>query len=279
MKFFNQLADLFLFSNLFIALCAAAMTIETYLLLHSAANWYYIGFVFASTLALYNFPALLPGNFSAERSGRHQWITENKKLLIALFVTSLAGTIVLVFFFSLKFVLWFTPVAAVSFAYFFPQAHLRRIEGLKAGVVALVWTCVTVIYPVMLDSDFSLSGLFTPVHELIMFLNFLFLFPLAVIFNVRDIEADRKAGVRTIPVIYGVEFTILICVIFLLAFSMLVFFSGWGIEIKLGLLLSAIIAATLLLFASESCPESYYSFWVDGMILLQAVMVFLSMRF
>lgn len=251
------------------------MAAEMYLLIHEEINWFYIGFVFASTLALYNFPVLLENTFFPELSSRHQWVHANKRLLIILFVLAAVVTGVLVFFLPLTFILWFAPVAVLAFLYFFPQTQLRGITGLKTFIVAFVWTSTTSIFPLLLISDFD-PDIFSEGDSQILFLqNFLFIFPLCLIFNVRDVSADRKANVRTLPVIYGVRITILACVMCLLAFSLLIIFSGFEIKTQIALLLSGILVTALILFASEKRPDHYYSLWVDGMILLQAFLVFL----
>jgi 4-hydroxybenzoate polyprenyltransferase len=90
---------------------------------------------------------------------------------------------------------------------------------------------------------------------------------------VKDIDADRKVGVKTFPIIYGVKWTVVICLISLILFSAVVIMSENVLGIKSALLLSAASAAVFLLFASEERSDYYYSFWIDGMILLQAGMV------
>jgi 4-hydroxybenzoate polyprenyltransferase len=260
------------------AICAAAFTAETYLLAHSGINGIYISFVFFSTLVLYGLPSFTETNFSSDHPERHKWISEHKKLL---FVFSAIGIIVcgmLSFFFQFRFILSFVPIVLIALAYFFPQTHLRGITGLKAGIVALVWTGVTAFYPLLLLSDMEMNNLYEEKNVTILLLNFLFIFPLCVIYNVRDIEADRKAGVRTLPVIYGVRVTIAFCIMSLLAFSGLTFFSSFWNEVKASLITSGIISAVLILFASEKRAEYFYSFWIDGMILLQALLLWVVLR-
>lgn len=83
-------------------------------------------------------------------------------------------------------------------------------------------------------------------------------------------EIDRKVGVKTIPVVYGVKATIVICFVSLILFSAVVTLAPALQEERAGLLLSVVPTAVLLLFASEKRSDYYYSLWIDGMILLQA---------
>ncbi len=248
------------------------MTASAFLILHAQVSWLYTSFVFFSTLALYNFPVLIPENFSAESSERHQWVRAHKKPLSALFLFSSSVSGILLFFFSPEFSLWFAPVALLALAYFFPQTQLRGIAGIKTLIVAFVWTCTTAVFPLLLKSGFDLHA-FSGSNVTILLQNFLFIFPLCLLFNVRDIEEDRRVGVRTLPVIYGVKFTVLICQFFLAFFAALVFFSPSLKEVRTGLLLSGLLSAILILFASEKRSDIYYTLWVDGMILLQAILL------
>jgi 4-hydroxybenzoate polyprenyltransferase len=194
-------------------------------------------------------------------------MVENRNALIILSAISLITLAITVFFFPLKFILWMTPNAVLAFAYFFPQTRLRSIMGLKAIVIAFVWTMVTYVYPFLLD-NFSLEKNWNGALE-----RFLFLIPICIIFNVRDVEADRIAGVRTIPVIYGIKPSIITSIVSLLFFSALVFFNrGFSAE-AIALTASAIITGILILKSSPHKDDYFYSFWVDGVIVLQFLLV------
>jgi len=274
--------DFLLYSNIFISICAAAITAETYFLVHSEINCLYISFVFFSTLFLYDFPSLYFAEeaFSANQSERHKWNIENRNILIVLSAISCVVLATTVFFLPLKFILWLLPNAVLAFAYFFPQTRLRSITGLKAAVVAIVWVMTTAFYPALLSSvsNAETGTVFTNSNIFLFTERFLFMLPLCVIFNVRDIEADRIAGVRTIPVIYGLRPTIIICLISLLLFSALVFFNRRFSAEAIALIISAIVSEILILKSSANKNDYFYSLWTDGMILLQALMVYLSVK-
>ncbi|MBI4930937.1 MAG: hypothetical protein HY841_09260 [Bacteroidetes bacterium] len=266
-------ADFLLYSNLFISFCAGAMTIETYFLIHSEINWLYILFVCASTFALYNFQRLF---YTAKASGdskseRHHWIFENKKPLMILSAIALVGIAIIIFSFPLNFILWFLLFGLISLSYFLPFTNLRRIPLVKAALVALVWTCITYYFPVLFLSP-SGGGAGGGLSR------FFFLLSLAIAFNIRDIEIDRKSAVKTLPVIYGEMPAKLLCVIFLLIFSALVFLSDYVLKIQIALLFSSLVTVILIFNASESRSEYFYSLWMDGMILLQLLLVLIAVN-
>ena len=264
MKPLRSVLDFFLYSNLFISLCAAAMTTETYLVLDSEINWLYVSFVLVSSVALYNFPVLF---FSSNdvHSERSRWVNDNKKVVPVISFPAFATGGILIFFFPFRFILLFLSAGAISLAYFFPATNLRAIPVLKAVVVALVWTCVTYYFPLYLLDAGAVwrTGL----------LYFFFLLPLAIAFNIRDVTVDRKAGIRTLPVLLGIQMAKMICLIFLLVFAGLVFFLSLEMKQRAALLVSALVMALLILRSSESRSEYYYSLWLDGMILLQFILV------
>jgi len=269
MKWQKIFLDFFLYSNLFISLCASALTVETYLLLYSEINWLYAGFIFSSSIVLYNSPCLFLAG-EEKHSERHRWIFANKKIIWLISLPALIATGVFIFFVPLKLILWFAPVAVLSFAYFLPIPNLRAIPIVKAVVVALVWTCITYCFPMMFSPLSSGRGAGGEAR-------FFFLLALAIAFNIRDIEVDRKAGIKTFPVLFGIHKTKIACVFFLMICCVLTIYTSYKEEIKSGLLLSVVAAAVLILFASEKRSEYFYSLWMDGMILLQLLLVFTSM--
>jgi len=259
--------DILLYSNIFISLCASAITIETYLLIHSEINWLYAGFIFSSSIVLYNYPGLFLSG-SEQHSARQRWILANRKLIWLISIPALIATGVLIFFFPLKLILWFAPVAVLSFAYFLPVTNLRAIPIVKAVVVALVWTCITYYFPLLLSSN-SLPDWVGWGGAL----RFFFFLSLAIAFNIRDVKVDRHSGIKTFPVIFGIQKTKIVCVFFLIICSVLAICTSHEEEIKFGLLLSATSTTILILFASEKRSEYFYALWMDGMILLQAIIL------
>ncbi len=269
--------ELLLYSNIFISACAGAFTVETYLLLHEPVDWLYVSFIAASTLAFYDLPSLFFARhaFSGNESERLAWIRSHRKTLAALLAAGLAADAMLVFFFPLQLVLCFLPVAAIAFAYFIPQTHLRKIAGLKAGVITLVWVAATTFYPLLMLHGYAANEALTT-HAPLLVQNFLFILPLCIVFNVRDMEADRAAGVKTIPLLCGLRATKWICIFFLMAFIVVVIACCNFSRASLALIASAAVTAGLTLNASPERNDHYYSFWIDGMILLQAVLVMLN---
>ncbi len=267
-----------LYSNIFISICAAALTVETYLLVHSKIDPEYVFFSFFSTLVFYGLPSMFFAKevFSENEAGRIKWIHENKNIIAVSLLFGIIGTAITLFFFPLKFMVGFAPIALLAFAYFVPQTGIRRVMGVKAGIVAVVWTSVTAIYPLIVITGYDFLSVLKGANGIIVLQNFLFVFPLCVIYNVRDIDADNIAGVRTFPSIYGLRITIAICIASLLLFSFVVFYF-WNFSATAFLLfLPALISAILIMQAGKEKHDYYYSFLIDGMMLLKGILAVIS---
>lgn len=262
-----------LYSNVFISLCAAAYTMEMYLLARKSIDWYYVFFVFFSTLAFYIFPALQTGNFMNEHSERHTWVRSHTILLRIFFTLSLLAIVLIVLFLSIEFIFVMIPIAIIAFAYFIPQTHIRSIVFLKTTIVAFVWTVITSLFPFLLLFQFNFANFLAEDRWLIVLQNFFFMYPLCLIFNVRDVEADKGVGVSTFVGIYGIHNTILFCTCSLIISFILVYISNFSAIAKWVIYFSISLSASIIGFASTKRSDHYYSLYIDGMILLQASLI------
>jgi len=267
-------SDFFIYSNIFISFCASAATYQTYLI-RGEVDWNYLALVFCSTFVFYNGQRIfLSKNYTEENSSeRHKWILKNKKLLIVLCAFACLASIPLIITWNFKMILMFGVFSVVSSFYFLPKINLRAIPGVKAVYIALLWTFSTVFFPLLMQQEeiisigyyFHLPGFFSLLQR------FFFILALSVAFNIRDISIDKKKGVKTLPVLFGETKTKILCVVLIMIFFGMI---PPSFVIGKALFYSAIITGVVILFASEKRREYYYSFLMDGMIVLQAALVF-----
>ena len=278
MKTLKTFSDFILYSNIFISLCASAAAYQTYLV-SGETNWTYVAFVFCSTFVFYNGQRIfLSKNYNTENSSeRHKWILKNKKLLIVLCAVALLASIPLIINWSLKLIFIFGAFSIIASFYFLPKINLRAIPGVKAIYISLLWVFSTVVFPIMLVKQHeTITSIFSSFYLFIILQRFFFILPLCIAFNIRDISVDKKTGVKTFPVIFGETKTKIICFILLFLFCGFVPYPGSPTGVTL--IVSAIATAVLILFASEKRREYYYSFLLDGAILLQAGLVLIFSR-
>lgn len=267
---FEKSFHFLLFSNLFMACCAAVLAAGSFLQMGMPVHYLYVGFIFASTIVLYNFPVFFDPNFPKNDSVRHLWIAAHRKELAVLTGLAILSTAFISWKFSLEFFMAFAPAAILSIAYFFPQTRLRNEWGIKAAVVALVWTLVTWYYPAWLSGQQDLRMLLDdPEWWRGMLQRFFFILPLCIIYNVRDMRSDSQAGIITLPLRFGIPATRRICLFFLLLSGIVM---DYGAGPSSGLNLAVLICTAFLIIRTrQSSSEYHYMFWLDGMMALSGM--------
>lgn len=270
-----------IFSNIYIALAAVLLTGETYFLLGTAPQSLGLAvLVFCATLFVYNLDRLVSSsredNFAITE--RHRWIEARRSWLWALALLSGAGGAASVFFVPFDLLLGLIPLGVVSLAYSLPfwkrdgkMLRLKDVPGIKIFLIALVWASVTVILPV-LDAEVDPLGR----HAVLTFVERLvFIFAITLPFDVRDLERDRKAGIRTLPMALGPSGTRWLAVGLMVAFTGLsVLNYGWQLDAaSLPMALSGLLTAAALWGSDEVRGELYYVGVLDGTMILQWALV------
>src|SRR6185295_8040916 len=211
----NEITDAIIFGNFFISVCAASLVLESYLLLgHRPVFDGLTFFVFFSTLALYNFHRLIGIRRIKEedRGLITGWAAKHQFTLLMFTIIGIGGSGFFVFQLFSKTQIFFSliPLATVSIFYELPlvkyHKQFERIRNLwmsKAFLIVVVWTITTVLLPAM-NIHFRLLNYNV---ILVMVERLIFIFILALSFDARDVEFDRKDNLKTIPIVYGEEKT------------------------------------------------------------------------
>ena len=152
----KSVVNFFLFSSLYIALCAVVMVYQLHLLFPEVsipASFYL--FVFFSTVCSYNFHWWLTVH-SATGSERLQWALKYKRLHLVLHFIGMAGAVI--FFFMIRqHWAWIALGAFITFLYSAPKIpqrifiSLRRIAIGKTIFLAFVWMYITSILPLLVS--------------------------------------------------------------------------------------------------------------------------------
>jgi hypothetical protein len=209
----KKVIDVIFFGSIFISLCAVAMCIETSLMLHVKLNSFsFYLFVFAATLVQYNLHYLFKKT-AAVNSKLLIWSFKNKlihKILVGVGVILISISL---FSFRLHHFIILSVFGAVAMLYsfpFLPFSHKKRIKDfglLKIITLALMWTLVTVWFPV---NDNNISDIS---FQLVFVRRFIFIFILCLLFDIRDTEVDRLEKISTLSVMMGVKKAYVLCYI------------------------------------------------------------------
>lgn len=103
---------------------------------------------------------------------------------------------------------------------------------------------------------------------------------LCLAFDVRDQRKDQLQGIHTVPVRWGTQFTYRLIDLLLIIFSVLALLVEWELNRPLMLLAlwtSALMTKMTIRATTTQKSELYYLGILDGMMILQALLVALSM--
>lgn len=295
----NQLLRSFVYSNLFIAVCAVIMTYESFLLLHLPAsmNWYLL-LIFLCTLFVYNLHYYIKTK-KPKTDDRLIWCRENielvKLLLILSFIFIIGGLIfhfeaIFIYHqgFNVKNLLIILIIPILTFGYSLPilpgkRKSLREIGWLKLILLSFTWTVTTVVLPVMMlpeKSDFYTQHFHLP----ILFANrFVFVAAICFLFNINDLLEDSKDEINTLASIWGQKKSLqfgtwsMFLINIVLACILIV-----GFELKHWLLYSFIfIPVFLLLYLfvnfKKSNSRAHFVLKHDGLMMLKSLLLIFAL--
>lgn len=272
------------FSNLLIAMAAAAQVWLSYIIFNFPPNFYIVILEGSATLILYNFSIWLskPNQPHLSPYERTRWVFQHVYIL---WINTIAASILLLFCgWHIHPYLWLYlgGVGLLSVGYNFPvipykgkYVGLRQLPGVKVFHIAIVWMLSVVGLPLI---DLYLQGNSIDRHIWIYLaiLKILFLLICTLPFDIRDIKQDSYYHLKTIPTLVGERIAIYICLLLLSVHAGIWLFSSFDPTIKWGLLTTDIfiLGVYRMLFSARS---SYlYTFLLDAMLVLQLVFVYLA---
>ena len=277
-KWIPNIFNLFLFGNLFIALCSVSLIQSTIEQLGFSNNFIpYLFLVFFSTLFIYNLQRIFYKNehVNLNLSIRRKWIFNNQLLVRGLALIGFLGAVITFCFNEKSILFYFFPLLLLSLAYFFPSIKLRKYPWIKIFTLSFVWTVVTAVIPILINPiTISISN--AVFHSLA---RFCFTCAICIPFDIRDFEIDSSEHVSTLPQLMGLNKAKLIALAFMLLhafFVIMEFISNiFDVKIFIALLVSASITTILILFTNEKRSEYFYVFGIDGTMILQAILLLL----
>lgn len=279
----------FIFKNVFIGFCALALFETTRLLnglppqLTPAAI-----LIFSSTILYYNFHDISARlNFAA-------WASLKSSLLMLRF--SVAETLLFVTCILLSgwyliklqpgLLILFFIIGFISFSYSVPliawkgqRRRTREFFILKLSAISLCWAIMAVLIPL------AEAGIY--VEALILCLQFifvsLFIFALCIPFEIRDLQLERLRGLRTIPVVLGIRKARLLGFLALgIGMAILFYFRLYGLislPTMLAMQFVSVVAILLVVYSKDEPSDIYCKFYIDGMMILQFLLVFVSLNY
>jgi 4-hydroxybenzoate polyprenyltransferase len=271
------LLDFAFYSHLPLALAAASLTWTTSAFLGQHVPPGLPAMAGAATLALYNFDGLVPyKRGQPAQTARGRWLQTHPRTLAGLAAVGV-GIAAPLAWQLLRATpdawLKLAPLMALAVLYSIPIVPqggrlrpLRDVPLAKGILIAAVWTGVTVALPARLGTP--------PVAPwaLVVLLarRFLFVLALTLVFDLRDVEKDRAAGTRTVPLVLGARRTRWLGWV-LLAGCALLKPVGLPLGVGLVLLMPLLAAGALLAGARPGRHDYYFAGLGDSTLLLPAL--------
>ena len=275
----KKIFEFIIYSNLFIAACACLMVNQTCrLLLHTSAGLYFLGFVFFSTICSYSFHWYL--TFHSELpSARIEWVQRNRNLHLVFLGIGFIGSGIF-FLYLIKYWPWLVFGAIITFLYSapkIPDKHFRALRKIALGktiFLALVWTYVTTILPVIVSGNaWQVDFYFFTASR------FFLIYAICILFDYRDREDDKAKGIRSLITYLnetGIRnlFALSLFLFFVSTCSML--FYKYNLLTIFILVLPGIITASLYNYARKKISDILYYFILDGLMALSALLMLLA---
>jgi hypothetical protein len=288
-KRLKAVIDFYLYSNLHIALCAVAMVLVSQLIFGYKLRTELFVFVFSGTFFLYNLqrlPSAFANKFIETKFSRHKWNTDHKVFLAV--ISAVAAVAAGWSFFHLyqrSQIVALLP-AALSFAYAFPFVRLkgkwrrlREIEVMKIFIIAIVWAIISTILPATANDPTGKAWLSVPVILWFVACGAM-IFSITIPFDIRDLHYDG-GKLRTLPAILGVKRSIVLALSALAISVVLVgvvalYYEYGGAPVFAAYFLWSMITGILIAKSTPQRPEYYFSFMMDGVMLLLLAFIFLA---
>lgn len=256
--------NFFLFSHLFIALCASSLYIFYREVLGENIHLIQLLFIFLGTAFAYNLIELFPSHNEGIHTIRGSFVKKHQKLLITL--NSL-------FFIILGFLFFeFEPEAKIGYSSlfimvlfyegtFYPKLAFRKIPYVKSFYIALVWS-LALFVPFSFNKNFAL--------EILTFIEaFLFILTLCLAFDIRDLEMDNKTNLKTLMTRLGEKKGTYFCLMIFILQGIIAFSLRPHLYTFLGEFISMGIFYYLLKKVSSKEGDIWCYAGVDGLILLK----------
>jgi hypothetical protein len=290
-KPFKTVFDFYLYSNLHVALCGIALVGISQIILGLQLRMELFIFVFCGSFFLYNLqrlPSAFPRQKIESKFSRHKWNLDHRYFLAIATATAALGAGWSFFQLYHRSQLIALLPAILSLAYAFPVIpaknkwkRLREIPSTKIFIITLVWGMICVLLPATASDPTGLHWLSAPV--LIWFFTFCcMIFSLTITFDIRDYYYDGQK-LKTIPALVGIKKAIGISLCALVLFAAGSSFLFWNFSTGtvyelIGIFLWCVIAGIFIVKSNPSRKEYYFSFFIDGLLILLWVFVFVASR-
>lgn len=265
-----RLINYLIYSNVYIAICAVSLTVQTSYILGLSIDHYILLLVFFATLLVY---ALHRIGFSIdylEQNDRFNYLKGIRKHLIAIcFISIVICFYIYLDVFGDKYWVAVIPFL-ISMGYVIPclpskngLIRLRDIHYVKIFLVALIWMFVTVYLPYINEDRIPNSSFWIHVLD-----RCIFIFAITLPFDIRDMDQEDKANVYTFVSLMGIEKAKMLSIVSMVIWLGLACHQFQSYSWVFGYGLTSVVVVYLVVTSNEKKKDHHYSLLLDGTMLI-----------
>lgn len=245
-------------------------------------QWHpYLFIIFFATLFEYNLHRFITvvTNKESLNSDKNKWVKDNLKEFYLLVFFSVLGFLCATFLAKKEVLIALAPIAAITLFYSLPIFgnkrtifRLREIPFLKIFLIAFVWSFSTILLPIIQSGySFKKIAVITMIVE-----RFFFVLAITIPFDIRDMEADKQAGLKTFPLLLSENKSLAISYLSLFIFFLISFvhyqqLNYWFIIFPLGI---STLTTFIFLNSNKIRNLPFYHYGIlDGTMFLQGLLV------
>lgn len=279
---FRRFFDFLIYSNLYIAIAAMLMTVESQIQLGMAPNWHpYLFLILFATLFEYNLHKFVSVFFHHRLLDptKFGWIMGHLKLFYFIVFASVGGFIITACFARWSVLITLFPLGILTFLYSFPVYRngvklfrLREVPLVKIFIISFVWSATCIILPIV-QAGMRID---LPAVSLMILERSLFIFAITVPFDIRDMAGDLRAGLKTLPLLIGEKNAMRVAnfaLLLFLALSSVHYVLTQQLFIAFAFFISGITTLIFLNNARIKTYREYHYGVLDGTMALQGLLV------
>lgn len=273
MKIWRKWFTLYIYSGIHIGLCVSLLTAYTYAFFQIDYEIDYLIFTGLATWCIYGIHSL-KGYRKVRDSHlafKFKPLSDFARPIVILTTIAFTGTCIAFFTLSKEIMIGLLIPFAISIGYVLEipviGKKLKELPYVKIFLIVIVYVWVTAVIPLG-TSPFYLGD----DQMIFIFVIALYVFAMALPFDIRDRDFDYESGVMTLVHVLGkekVKTLSLRILFFLIGFVLFMAFVGqWNYQECFSLLAVFIITLYTVFTLTENANDLYFSFCLDGTLAL-----------
>ena len=263
----KKLFNFYIKASIHVALAVVSLAVVTSLHFEKPVSEFLLLFIFFGSITGYNFV-----KFASITGLHHRSLTKRLKILQIFTGFSLVVCVLAAFFVRKEVFFWSILFGILTLLYALPvfrkRQNLRSISGIKIFVIALVWSGVTVLLPLIPLKNGIFDTLFLEFLQ-----RFLLVLVLILPFEIRDLNYDQ-VHLGTLPQRIGILKTKILGMTLLLGVIAIEFLKESAALASVLAIITVCLVTSVLVWLSKEKQNAYFSaFWVEGIPVLWLVLL------